>query len=232
MRWQRGEGPCRRLPGRCRADRHRADRHRRRAPAAASLRGRAPGERARAPLRAAHRRLRRDGEAPVHPRGHHLQPHVLLRGQGRAARCRLRAGSGVRAADQQEAQDHERDEDQRRLRADATRPAGPGAGGRQGRLRGGAGRRPAGAAGDRGLQQSHPHQRQRGGRDRSGRAGDRLGRRPVREGRPRPQGQQRLAQPGRAEREPEGEGPAGGRRSGRSRGTSRTTTCSRWPTRA
>ena len=91
-----------------------------------------------------------------------------------------------------------------------TRPAGPGADGGQGRLRGGPGHHPAGAAGDRGLHQSLPHQRQRGGRDRPGRTGDRLGRRPVREGRPRPQGQQRLAEPGRAEREPEGEGPASG----------------------
>ena len=140
-----------------------------------------------------------DDQAAAHPRGRHVQPHVLLRRQGRAARRGVRVRQGLRGPAEQEAQDGQH-QGQRRLRADAARRAGFGAHRRQGRPRDRPGHRQAGAAGARGLHQPHAHERERGGGDRPRRPGDRLGRRPVRAGGLRAQGQQLLREPRRAER--------------------------------
>ena len=151
-------------------------------------------------VHAVHRRPRPDGGAPFDPRGGHLQPHLLLRGQRRAAGMPTRWGRPSRSTSTRSSRRRTRPRS-RRLRAAAPRHAGGGVDGRQGRPRGGPGHHPAGAAGDRGLHQTHPHEHQRGGRDRPGLAGDRLGRRSVRQGRLRPQGQRPLGEPAHPERD-------------------------------
>ena len=213
-----------------RASRRPLDRGRagRRVAAAARPRDRPVGGRAGDDLPAVQRGLRPDGGPPADPRGGAPQPDLLLRGQGSAARRRLRDGTGLRGPPEQEAPDEERGEGPRLLRADAARPAGEGADTGPDRPRDRPGRRPAGAAGDRGLLRSHPHERERGGRDRPRRPRDRLGRRPVREGRLRAQGQQRLGEPGRAQRGARRRGQASRGDPRGSRGTSRTTTSWRW----
>ena len=150
------DAPAPTSAGRCR--------RRGRAAAAAGLRVRAAGRGARAPRRAVHRRSGPDGGAPHHPRRGRRQPDLLLRGQGHAARRRLRDGRGLRGLPEQEAQDQARDQGQRGLRAAAARPDGHGADPGQGRPGRGPGHRPAGAPGDRRLQRSRPHERQRSGR--------------------------------------------------------------------
>ena len=175
------------------------------APAAAALvRNRLAGGGASHAREDLHRRLGRDGRTPDDPRGGHLQSHVLFRGQGRAAGGDLRVREALRGRAEQEAQDGQH-QDQRHLRAAAAGPPGAGPHGRQGGSRPGAGHDQAGTAGARELHQPHPHQRQRGRRDGPWRLRDCLGRRPVREGRLRPHGQQVLREPGRAEREAEGQ---------------------------
>ena len=87
MRERPGEAGGRRSPNRRHAGRH-AGRRRRAAPA--RVRDGPAGGRAGHHVHAVHRRPRRDGGAPADPRGVDLQPHLLLRRQGRAARPGLR----------------------------------------------------------------------------------------------------------------------------------------------
>ena len=89
-----------------------------------------------------------------------VQPHVLLRRQGRAARRVLRVRAAHRGAAEQALQDRHPRQDLRRLRAAAARPAAAGARRRQGRPGGGADHGAARAPEVRRLQQSHPDERQ------------------------------------------------------------------------
>ena len=171
------------------------------------VRNRPAGSREELVREAVHRRLRRDGGPPDHPRGGHLQPHVLLRGQGRAARGGLRVREGLRRRGEQEVQDGQR-EGQRRLHPAAARPPGTGPDPGQGRPGRCPGHREAGTAGAGGLHEPDADERQRDRRDGAWRPRDRVGRRPVGEGRLRPQGQQVPREPRRAEREAGGRGQA------------------------
>ncbi len=193
---------------------------------------RAAGRSARPPHRIVHRRSRPDGGAPRRPRRGHRQSDLLLRRQRNAARRRLRDGRGFRGLPEQEAQDQARDQGQRGLRAAAARPDGRGADRGQGRSGRGPGHRPAGAPGDGRLLRPARTNVSEVVVSRPGRAGDRHRRRPLRQGRLRTPGQQRLEGSRRSEREARGEGARRRSSSAKSRGTSRTTTCSRWPTPA
>ena len=83
--------------------------------------------------RAVHGRPRRDGQASAHPHRRHVQPHALLRRQGRAAGRRLRVRQAHRGRAEQAAKDRQ-PEGPRLVRAVAARPAAAGARGRQGGL--------------------------------------------------------------------------------------------------
>ena len=70
---------------------------------------------------AVHRRPRRDGQAAARADRRDVQPHVLLRRQGRAARHRVRVRAAHRGAAEQALQDRHRQQDPRGLRAAAAR---------------------------------------------------------------------------------------------------------------
>ena len=136
-----------------------------------------------------HRRPGRDGGAPSSPRRGHGHPDLLLRGQGRAARPAYEMGNAFE------------DELNKKLKTGnakvnvvfvplpRTQMAAALIEGKVDLVHG-PGHHPAGIAGTGGLHQPHAHERQRGRRHLPEHPADCISRRPVRERRLRPHGQQ------------------------------------------